>query len=116
MKSKRAKACEFSAKVRKIIKERDGHCCINCGSGMMLSIAHKIPRSKGGLGIEENGALLCANCHFIADQGANATERAMVNERLSDYLQGLYPEVTDQDRVYSKYAFYRKVDLEHEFD
>lgn len=108
MKSKRAKAVEFSAKTRKIIKERDGYQCICCGSSSMLSIAHMIPRSKGGLGIEQNGALLCAECHFIADQGRDYGERYRINQALRNHLQELYPDFKDQDRVYRKYEFYRK--------
>ena len=108
MKSRRTKSCEFSQKTRKIIKERDGHCCIFCGSTQMLSIAHLVPRSRSGLGIESNGALLCAQCHFTADQGADYFKRKAINDRLRTYLQELYPEVHDSDRVFHKYGYYRK--------
>ena len=108
MKSKRAKAVEFSTKTRNKIKERDGYRCICCGSSNMLSIAHMIPRSKGGLGIEQNGALLCAECHFIADQGRDYQERYRINQVLREHLEAHYPDFSDKDRVYRKYEFYGK--------
>lgn len=69
-KSKQARAREFNTTSRQSIKERDQNQCIFCqmeyrmeevewtGQGT-LSIMHYIPRSHGGLGIPQNGALGC---------------------------------------------------------
>lgn len=64
--SKQARAREFNAASRQIIKERDLYQCIFCRMryhmedvtwyGQQLqSIMHYIPRSRGGLGIPQNG-------------------------------------------------------------
>ena len=67
---KQARAREFNTTSRQSIKERDQNQCIFCqmeyrmeevewtGQGT-LSIMHYIPRSHGGLGIPQNGALGC---------------------------------------------------------
>ena len=78
--SRAAKAHEFSKKARDEIFMRDLGQCIFCRQNyhmeestwygrQMLSIMHYIPRSKGGLGIVENGALGCAFHHEMLDNG-----------------------------------------------
>ena len=74
MKSKRSKACDILQKVKEAVWERDGHRCIICHSRIAMPNAHFIPRSKGGLGIEENIVTLCTNfseckCHYKFDFG-----------------------------------------------
>ena len=77
-KSKQARAREFNTTSRQSIKERDQNQCIFCqmeyrmeevewtGQGT-LSIMHYIPRSHGGLGIPQNGALGCISHHMMLD-------------------------------------------------
>ena len=68
--SKRSKACEFSAKTRNEMWERDHYQCIFCASTHNAkSNMHYIPRSAGGLGIKENGVTGCPFCHNEADNG-----------------------------------------------
>ena len=62
MKSKRAKACDISKKVKDIVWERDGHRCIICGSYQAMPNSHYIRRSQGGLGIPENIVTMCSRC------------------------------------------------------
>ena len=79
MASKQARAKEFSPKVREVIKRRDGGCIfcrmnyqmekINWFDSQLMSIMHYISRSKGGLGIEQNGALGCQYHHSMLDNG-----------------------------------------------
>lgn len=88
--SRRSRACEFSSEARKRIKERDGG-CIFCRLGYMLppedefytsthryQIMHFIPRSQGGLGIPENGAVGCLWHHNMLDNGNDGLREDML--------------------------------------
>ena len=60
MKSKRSKATDIPMSVKKKVWERDCGRCVVCGNHCnVMPNAHYIPRSKGGLGIEENIITLC---------------------------------------------------------
>lgn len=102
--SKRSRACEFTPKVRKEIKERDGGCifCQYTGySGFPATqIMHYIPRSGGGLGIAKNGALGCVKHHQELDNGVNSEP---LKRYFREYLKGKYPDWTAAELMYSKY-------------
>lgn len=90
--SKVSKLCEFSPKVRKIIKERDSNSCVipNCYRGY-LGIAHIFyPRSKGGLGKKENGVLLCQHHHHLLDNGRDSKIAHMIQTHCESYLRSHY--------------------------
>ena len=87
--SKQARAREFNAASRQIIKERDLYQCIFCRMeyhmedvtwyGQQLqSIMHYIPRSRGGLGIPQNGALGCQSHHEMLDNGNKGRREEML--------------------------------------
>lgn len=101
--SKRSKACEFPAKVREAIKERDGGCifCKMYGySGFPpTQIMHYVARSQGGRGVEQNGALGCALHHQQLDNGKNGLT---MKEDFKNYLQSLYEGWNEKDLVYRK--------------
>lgn len=101
--SRRAKACAISAKVKKRVAERDAidgwPCCILCGSNKALPEAHFIPRSKGGLGIEENIMTLCRPCHYMFDNGDRETKERM-RRRAKAYLKARYPNWSEERLVY----------------
>ena len=78
--NKRTQATSISTKVRQTVIARDKH-CIFCGSHQMLSVAHYIPRSKGGKGIEQNLALACMPCHMRLDQSVYRKEVLAIMER-----------------------------------
>lgn len=99
MKSKRSRACDITAKVKRAVWERDGHRCIICGSSSAMPNAHYIPRSKGGLGIEQNIVTLCQNCHYMTDQSIN---RPYYLAFIKAYLEKHYPGFSDRERVYRK--------------
>lgn len=99
MRSARAKALDIPKKVKDRVWERDGGCCIFCGSPSALPNAHYIPRSKGGLGIEENVVTACAECHRAMDQ---SPEREKYLRRAKKYLDRHYPGFEDERRVYRK--------------
>lgn len=112
MKSKRAKATEFSVKERLAIVERDRG-CIFCQMAYKMpeeklyaqrifSIMHYISRSKGGLGIRENGALGCQYHHDMLDNGKDGNREEMLF-MFSEYLKVFYPEWNEDKLFYSKY-------------
>nr|WP_234540733.1 HNH endonuclease [Paenibacillus pseudetheri] len=47
------------------IFERDGWCCVRCGTGSDLEDKphHVIFRSQGGPGTVDNGVTVCRTCH-----------------------------------------------------
>ena len=103
--SKRSCACEFSKKERRKIYERDDHSCIFCNMGIFpqadhrLEVAHYIPRSQGGLGIEQNGALACKWHHHMLDNGELA---GLLEGKMKEYLMAHYPEWDEDKLRYSK--------------
>lgn len=99
MKSRRAKATDISQKVKKVVWERDNHCCICCGSPYSMPNAHYISRAKGGLGIEENVVTLCLRCHNAYD---NSTQRHYFENRIRDYLKNIYGEDWKEEKLIYK--------------
>ena len=112
---KQTKACEFTDKQRKLIKARDNNQCIFCSMNYhteeahwmdlsMKSIMHYIPRSKGGLGIEQNGAVGCQWHHHMLDNGSSGRRSEML-ELFRDYLIKHYPDWNERKLIYSKWSF-----------
>lgn len=98
--SKRAKALAISQKTKRIVYDRDEGLCVICHHPG-LPEAHYIPRSKGGLGIEQNIVTMCRDCHRAMDQGDRDTVdslRYMVMRYLSDHYEGW----SEDDLVYKK--------------
>lgn len=52
---------------------------------------HYIPRSKGGLGIEENIVTLCMRCHHNYDNGLHKEEKEAIRRKIEAHLSRLYP-------------------------
>ena len=99
---KQTKACDISSRVKNAVWERDGHACIICGSHEAMPNAHYIPRSHGGLGVEENIVTLCVNCHNAYD---NSHLRSWYRKKIHDYLQSQYPSWDEEKLIYQKYHF-----------
>ena len=104
--SKRSKACEFTPKVRRAIKERDRGRCIFCSllgnSGYPATqIMHYVGRAQGGLGVEKNGALGCVYHHQQLD---NSDKRDAMKNIFRGYLLGMYEEWDENDLIYSKWG------------
>lgn len=112
---KRKNACEFSKAAREIIKERDRG-CIFCKLGydtagalpMDLAtyggIMHFVPRSHGGLGIPENGAVGCYHHHNMLDNG-NKGKREEMLSLFEEYLKDQYPSWDKEQLIFNKWRF-----------
>ena len=99
-KSKRAKACEISTKVRQIVYARDNGRCVLCGRRGNPN-AHFIKRSQGGLGIPENVVTLCPDCHYQEDFGKNSK---WYEEQIENYLKSYYGEKWCKEKlIYNKW-------------
>jgi 5-methylcytosine-specific restriction endonuclease McrA len=100
MASKISRACDISPKVRAEVMERDGHKCIICGSTFGLQVAHFVSRSRLGLGIPQNLAILCIRCHGELDNGKSHKE---LQKLVREHLQALYDGWNEKDLIYSKW-------------
>lgn len=95
---RRAKACAISREVKQKVYERDGGCCIFCGHPG-LPEAHVLPRSHGGLGVEQNIVTACRECHREMDEGRY---RKAYLERAGRYLEGIYGTIDKDIITYRK--------------
>ena len=100
--SKRAKATQIPMKVKKAVFERDNGCCIVCGRPGNPE-AHYVPRSRGGLGIEENIVTLCRECHDKFDFGDREVMTSL-DMMIRNYLMDCYPDWNEDDLIYKKYG------------
>ena len=107
--SKRSKALDISPEVKERVWQRDNNRCVYCGryGAYVFPDAHFIPRSKGGLGIEQNVLTLCRMCHDRYDNG-DSFERLMMKLRFKEYLSVWYPEIdydSEEQLIYHKEDF-----------
>lgn len=117
-KSKQSRAREFSPLERQKIELRDRGKCIFCELGYrtsngtwfgkkIKSIMHYIPRSKNGLGIEQNGAVGCQYHHEMMDNGNKGNREEML-EIFQEYLKSKYPDWNEKDLIYDKWRFLKE--------
>lgn len=105
--SRRAKALAISEKVKDKVWERDCGVCVWCllhgprTGWPAFPEAHYIPRSKGGLGIEENILTLCRPCHDLYDFAPRA-QREYMREIFRDYLSRCYKDWDESKLIYRK--------------
>ena len=99
-KSKRTKACDIPMSVKKKVWERDNFCCCVCGTPNAMPNVHFLPRSKGGLGIEQNIVTLCMQCHFNYDQ---TTQREVMGKFIKKYLNEKYDNWDEESLVYKRW-------------
>lgn len=98
MKSERTKACDIPQKVKRAVYERDGGACVWCAK-KGDPWCHYIPRSRNGLGIEENILTLCYECHHKYD---HTDEREKMGSFFKDYLKTKYPDWDENNLIYKK--------------
>lgn len=96
--NKRTRAVSIPAKVKRQVEERDHGQCIFCGSPGRGE-AHFIPRSHGGLGIEENLITVCRRCHEQLD---NSTKRKAMLGVAEEHLKNCYPYWGSDLLIYEK--------------
>ena len=88
--------------ISKVVKakvfQRDNGRCIICGKPAAPE-AHVVPRSQGGLGVEENIVTLCRDCHRRYDQSA---EREAFGKAIREYLVSIYPGWNEENLIYRK--------------
>lgn len=98
----RTKATGISPLMREAVYRRDKGRCIFCGSTYGLQCAHYIARSQGGLGIAQNLAMLCVNCHTALDNGNNTELRNLIKWRFESHLKACYPNWNESKLRYRK--------------
>lgn len=100
--NKRTQATSISDEVRKIVNERDSYdgipCCIMCGLPAS-DTAHYIPRTMGGLGVPENLAKLCRDCHRAYDHSDERQSLAII---FREYLKSKYVNWSELECIYKK--------------
>jgi hypothetical protein len=107
MKTKRSKACDITDKVKKKVFARDNGMCVVCGNSYnVMPNAHYIPRSKGGLGIEQNVVTMCTNltenkCHYKYDFGTKE-EQECIKLKIEEHLKSKYKNWNKEMLKYSK--------------
>ena len=101
MVSARAKALSIPKRVKDAVWERDNHCCVWSGSQSAFPDAHYIPRSLGGLGIEENILTLSRESHDRYDNGTRK-EREEMREFFRRYLRSKYPDWDEDKLIYRR--------------
>lgn len=97
---KRTKACSISKATKAKVYDRDDGLCIFCHRPGD-PVAHVVPRSHGGLGIEQNIITACAECHRMLD---NSTERQSMLEHAKMYLLAKYGVWSAEECTYKKWG------------
>jgi hypothetical protein len=95
----------FTKQAKLDIYKRDNYSCIipGCHDKFGLAIAHVfVARSKGGLGVKENGVLLCQRHHHMLDNGLNH-EHNQVKDYIENYLRSHYGIEDIEKMTYNKW-------------
>lgn len=103
---KRTEATRIPDTVKDKVWERDEGVCVACrvwgATGWQsLPEAHFVPRSKGGLGVEENILTLCRPHHHQFDQGSK-NQREKMRNVFRIYLMSKYPEWDESKLIYRR--------------
>ena len=107
-KSRLAKATDIPKHVKNAVFLRDEGKCVVCGNYInVMPNAHYIPRSEGGLGIEENVVTLCTEftknqCHRKYDFGTKE-EKAYCKEKIRNHLMSKHQGWNEEKLVFKKY-------------
>ena len=98
IKSKRSLATLIPKPIRHNVLVRDKGRCIVCGSMHQLECHHLVPRSLGGMGVENNLLMLCKTHHSELHNGVGD-----INIIVRSYMEQTYEDITDKDRKYDKW-------------
>ena len=107
MKSRKTKTCEITKKVKQAVWERQNGVSVYSGTPISVSecCCHVVPRSKGGMGIEENIVGLTGEEHRIFDGnriGNRKEETDHIRKSVMDHLKECYPEWSEERMKYRK--------------
>lgn len=113
--TKYTKKLQFDKDTIKRIQQRDNYSCLFCKIGyhceknnpnsleyVIHDIMHFIPKSKLGLGIEENGVEGCRYHHMLLDNGNQNLKKEMLLI-MEKYLQSIYTNWSKEDLIYKKW-------------
>ncbi len=112
-KRKPAHCTEYTKKAREAIYRRDGDACFFCLRGYhpapqgmcgAREVMHIVPRSRMGMGVEQNGVCGCSWHHAMMDNGNRGLGPEMVG-MLEEYMRGMYPGWTRESVTYKKYGW-----------
>ena len=106
------KETDIPKKVKIKVWERDHKRCIFCGKYVSWNYAnaHLIPRSAGGLGVEQNIFTACNLCHQEQDNGFETSEYTKDAEA---YLKAIYGKGWNKNKlIYKKYGGIRRIKYE----
>ena len=109
------KLLQFDKETIRKIQIRDDYTCLFCKLGYHMEkynpnsldfiihdIMHYVPKSKMGLGIEENGVEGCRFHHSLLDNGNKGLRKEMLG-LMKEHLQSLYTNWNERDLKYSKW-------------
>lgn len=99
--SKRSKALDISAKVKERVVSRDRGLCVVCGKPGIPN-SHFVKRSQGGLGIEENIATHCLECHYYLDNGPDDERKKFIIQKTVENFKNNYSNWKRENLVYKK--------------
>ena len=111
--TKRTRKLQFDKKTKEKIIQRQYGNCLFCIMSYKLDsssdlayeikdIMHFIPRSQGGLGIEQNGVLGCRYHHMLLDNGNKGLRDEML-QIMEEHLRMSYPNWNREELVYRKW-------------
>lgn len=115
-KSKRSQSASIQQMVgMKVVKRDRGECifcrmeyhieeCTHKYEREIKDIMHFIPRSAGGMGVEENLAVGCRFHHSMFDNG-NMGRHEEMRDMFKGYLKSKYPEWDEKHLIYNKWSF-----------
>lgn len=109
------KLLQFDKETIKKIQIRDDYTCLFCRLNYHMEkfnpnsldfivhdIMHFVPKSKLGLGIEENGVEGCRYHHSLLDNGNKGLRDEML-KIMEKYLKSKYPNWSKNNLIYRKY-------------
>lgn len=102
---------QFDKKTIEKIIARDNEVCLFCtlyynmpeeiNDCLVFDIMHFIPKSQGGLGIEQNGVLGCRYHHHLLDNG-NKGLRSEMLRIMEENLRSTYEDWGKENLVFNK--------------
>jgi hypothetical protein len=102
--NKRTKALQFDKETTQAIFERDSFSCIVCGSNQIDVKPHHIKfKSRGGMGVLQNGVTLCRHCHDKSHGKVKDVSQKYMYELFTLYIARIYGEWNETLVVYNKY-------------